>query len=71
MINFLINITNIYSKYLTRAYVRGLLRKSGFLNNEIDQNMEKLKRQQIMMKRTLKNFKEWRNDYEQSNSRNV
>jgi hypothetical protein len=54
----------IYRKFLTNAAVRALLRGNGWLNSEITEEIINIKRQQIIMKRTLKQFKKWRKENE-------
>ncbi len=54
----------LYSKHLTDSHVKGALRATGYLNNEITNEMINFKRQQLTMYRTLKQFKQWREDNE-------
>jgi len=57
----------LYRKYLTNAAVKAALRNTGYLNSEITTEAIEFKRQQLTMYRTLKQFKEWRKDYESGN----
>jgi hypothetical protein len=51
-------------KQLKTSYVKALIRSNGIENKDIIPEMIELKRQQIIMKRTLKQFKQWRKERE-------
>jgi hypothetical protein len=58
------NITKEATEKMCDSYITASLRKSKF---DITPETIELKRQQIIMKRTLKQFKEWRKQYEPNN----
>jgi len=54
---------------ITDGYVRGRIKARANIELEdITQPMIDMKRQAIIMKRTLKQFKEWRKEYESNNA---
>ena len=49
---------------LNDNYIKGSLRKMGIVSSSVTPDLIKLKRQQITMKRNLKQFKKWREERE-------